>query len=66
MSENINDKPVQEVEELSDNIQFIPIEDLEVTPVPFSALSQTQNWGMGLAAIQDVWQVTKGDRKSVV
>ncbi len=65
MSENINDILVEVVEELSDNIQFIPVEDLKVTPVPFSALSQTQNWGMGLAAIQDVWQIAKGEGVTV-
>jgi len=50
---------------MSENIQFIPEEDLKVTPVPFSALSQTQNWGMGLAAIQDVWQIAKGEGVTV-
>jgi len=44
-----------------ENIQFIPEEDLNVVSVPFSALSQTQNWGMALAAIQNVWTVTKGE-----
>ena len=44
-----------------ENIQFIPEEDLHVVSVPFSALSQTQNWGMALAAIQNVWTVTKGE-----
>ena len=61
MSENNNEISVEVVEELSENIQFIPVEDLEVTPVPFSALSQTQNWGMGLSSIQNVWQLTKGE-----
>ena len=37
---------------MQDKIQFIPEEDLKVTPVPFAALSQTQNWGMALANIQ--------------
>lgn len=44
-----------------ENIQFIPEEDLNVVSVPFAALSQTQNWGMALAAIQNVWTVTKGE-----
>ncbi|NKA01757.1 MAG: hypothetical protein EBV81_07125, partial [Proteobacteria bacterium] len=44
-----------------ENIQFIPVEDLDVTPVPFAALSQTQNWGMALASIQSVWTLTKGE-----
>ena len=44
-----------------ENIQFIPEEDLHVVSVPFSALSQTQNWGMALAAIQNVWTITKGE-----
>jgi len=44
-----------------ENIQFIPDEDLHVVSVPFSALSQTQHWGMGLAAIQNVWTITKGE-----
>jgi subtilisin len=44
-----------------ENIQFIPDEDLHVVSVPFAALSQTQNWGMALAAIQNVWTVTKGE-----
>ena len=44
-----------------ENIQFIPDEDLHVVSVPFSALSQTQHWGMGLAAIQNVWNITKGE-----
>ena len=65
MSENINEIPVEGLEELSERIQFIPVEDLEVTPVPFSALSQTQNWGMGLSSIQTVWQLTKGEDVTV-
>ena len=65
MSENINEIPVEGLEELSEKIQFIPVEDLEVTPVPFSALSQTQNWGMGLSSIQTVWQLTKGEDVTV-
>lgn len=65
MSENINDIPEEILEELSSNIQFIPEEDLKVTPVPFNALSQTQNWGMALAAIQDVWQIAKGEGVTV-
>ena len=44
---------------MQDKIQFIPDEDLKVVSVPFAALSQTQNWGMALANIQDVWQVSK-------
>lgn len=44
---------------MQDKIQFIPEEDLKVTPVPFAALSQTQNWGMALANIQEVWAVSK-------
>jgi len=44
-----------------ENIQFIPEEDLHVVAVPFAALSQTQHWGMALAAIQSVWSVTKGE-----
>ena len=43
-----------------EKIQFIPEEDLHVVPVPFAALSQTQHWGMALAAIQNVWTITKG------
>ena len=42
-------------EKMQDKIQFIPEEDLKVISVPFAALSQTQNWGMALANIQDVW-----------
>jgi subtilisin family serine protease len=47
------------VKKMQDKIQFIPEEDLKVTPVPFAALSQTQNWGMALANIQEVWAVSK-------
>jgi len=44
---------------MQDKIQFIPEEDLKVVSVPFAALSQTQNWGMAIANIQDVWEVSK-------
>ena len=44
---------------MQDKIQFIPDEDLKVVSVPFAALSQTQNWGMSIANIQDVWEVSK-------
>ena len=44
---------------MQDKIQFIPEEDLKVISVPFAALSQTQNWGMTIANIQDVWEVSK-------
>ena len=48
-----------------ENIQFIPEEDLHVVSVPFAASSQTQNWGMALAAIQNVWEITKGEGKNI-
>ena len=44
---------------MQDKIQFIPEEDLKVVSVPFAALSQTQNWGMSIANIQDVWEISK-------
>jgi subtilisin len=44
---------------MQDKIQFIPDEDLRVVSVPFAALSQTQNWGMSLVGIQDIWEVSK-------
>ena len=44
---------------MQDKIQFIPDEDLKAVSVPFAALSQTQNWGMALVGIQDIWEVAK-------
>ena len=43
---------------MQDKIQFIPEEDLKVVSVPFVALSQTQNWGMAMVGIQEIWDVS--------
>ena len=43
---------------MQDKIQFIPEEDLKVVSVPFTALSQTQNWGMAMVGIQEIWDVS--------
>lgn len=44
---------------MSEDIRFIP-DDLPIEILPFGALSQQQNWGIGFCKIEEAWRQTTG------
>jgi len=44
---------------MSEDIRFIP-DDLPIEVLPFGALSQQQNWGIGFCKIEEAWRQTTG------
>lgn len=45
---------------MTDNIRFIPEEDLVVHKAEFQSLSQTQNWGIDVCLIKEFWKSSRG------
>ena len=45
---------------MTDNIRFIPEEDLVVRKAEFQSLSQTQNWGIDVCLIKEFWKSSRG------
>lgn len=45
---------------MSEEIRFIPDEELQVIGVPVAALSQVVDWGHGHCNIDSAWKISKG------